>query len=606
MLIADADADHRSNSMIGPVIWAFLLFVGLSVAQFTRVNVTTIGDLNLAFNRADAVALEVFVATEIVIRLTSVVVDGKDKPIKLTCMTGLCFNVAQGGEATTVAFQNVRVVEGKFELFLEVLGPFNGTVSIASSSFSHLSGAVLDVQSASAVSVTNSNFSDSSLVLCAATARFMRLGSSSSRIQSVTLTGVRASNNTLCDSFVHVANVTNLVLSGCTFEQQTVNRSVIDAVGNSCLLSVDNSAFVQNVVRTKNIPAFYPLETGAAIRLDGSRNTANIRNSVFANCTATVGGALGSKTSSSFFNLTECRFLGNVARRDGGALHVHNVSISSCVFDENRAGDDGGAIFVASRAEIRDTRFLDGAVEAVGGVIATEVAAVQLFKVSITDNTVVGGVGVVFLPGVSSALLRDTCICNNGAASIDAIACNTASGVVNADAVSVFGPVANCTRSTSSAGMCIATTMCPRRAPVLRLPPISPISPSTSAITNTSALTSTAIPISTSSSTSSVTSVLMATMSVMSSSMPVFVAESDDSQLGIAIGAAVGGLVLLGIIGAVLFFVCRAKNSKPPTSAPSVAPANDNYGAVQLPLSDYEVGQLGNGDGDYGDGRLQM
>jgi predicted outer membrane repeat protein len=303
--------------------------------------------------------------------------------------------------------------------------------------------------------------------------------------------------------------------------------------------------------------------------------------------------------------LTECRFLGNVARRDGGAVHVYNVSISSCVFDENSAGDDGGAIFVFSRAVIRDTDFRGNvggflnasAGEAVGGVIATEVAVVQLFNVSITDNTVVGGgVGVVFLPGASSALLRDTCICNNGAASIDAIACNTASGVVIADAVSVLGPVANCTRSTSSAGMCIATTMCPRRAPVLRLPPIAQVSASssTSSVTNTSALTST----------SSVTSVT--TTSVVSSSVAVFAAESDDSQLGIAIGAAVGGLVLLGIIGAVLFFVCRAKNSKPPTSAASVAPANDNYGPVQLPLSDYEVGQLGNGDGEYGDGRLQM
>jgi hypothetical protein len=267
------------------------------------------------------------------------------------------------------------------------------------------------------------------------------------------------------------------------------------------------------------------------------------------------------------------------------------------VFDENRAGDDGGAIFVFSRAVIRDTDFRGNvggflnasAGEAVGGVIATEVAAVQLFSVSITDNTVVGGgVGVVFLAGVSNALLRDTCICNNGAASIDAIACNNASGMVNADAVSVFGPIANCNRSASRADMCITSTTCPRRAPVLSLPPIAQVSASssTSSVTNTSALTSTAISTSTSSSTSSVTSVLMTTTSVMSSSVPVFdrhAAESDDSQLGIAIGAAVGGLVLLGIIGAALFFFCRAKNSKPPTSVASVAPvaqATSNYGVL--------------------------
>jgi hypothetical protein len=60
-------------------------------------------------------------------------------------------------------------------------------------------------------------------------------------------------------------------------------------------------------------------------------------------------------------------------------------------------------------------------------------------------------------------------------------------------------------------------------------------------------------------------------------------AADDDSTLGIAIGAAVGGLVLLGIIGAVLFFVCRAKNKTPPTSVASVAsvaPPNSEYGVL--------------------------
>jgi hypothetical protein len=64
--------------------------------------------------------------------------------------------------------------------------------------------------------------------------------------------------------------------------------------------------------------------------------------------------------------------------------------------------------------------------------------------------------------------------------------------------------------------------------------------------------------------------------------------------------------VLLGIIGAVLFFVCRGKNSKPRATAVSQPPANGDCGVVQL-SPNYDIGQVGSGsDGDYGDGRLQM
>jgi hypothetical protein len=80
--------------------------------------------------------------------------------------------------------------------------------------------------------------------------------------------------------------------------------------------------------------------------------------------------------------------------------------------------------------------------------------------------------------------------------------------------------------------------------------------------------------------------------------------KSDDSTVGIAVGAAIGGLVLIGIVGAVLFFACRSKKPRE-SSAQMAAQEPSNYGAVQM--ENYAVGQLNaDANGDYGVGRVAL
>jgi hypothetical protein len=564
----------------GFFLFLFLLFVTLSSAQNTEVTVTSVEGFDIAVANQNATnLLEISIPSPIFIS-SSVTVDGKNKPIALTCTIGACFSVQGAAGQATVRFLNFRVLEGQFELFLSAFPAFNGTVSIESSSFSRLGESFLDVRGASTVSVTNSNFTDSSPTVCSAAKKnLLSLGAVSSRIQSVTLTGVRASRNELCDSFVSVSNVTRLVISSSVFEQQTVGDSVVIARGANCSISVDASAFVHNFVRAKG-SSNTAEERGAAIRLDGTDNIAHVRRSLFDNCTATNGGALGTTGATNVFNLTECQFRSNVARRDGGAVFASVVHIASCTFDENRAGDDGGVIFVGVIANIRDTDFrgnIGGSLNetgALGGVLVTDGASVQMSRVSITGNTMVGsGIGVVVLELTSSLNLTDTCICNN-TASVAPVVCNTNGGTVTTDSASVLGFVSNC-NGGASAKACGTSTVCPKRAPDLSFVGRSVGITNTSVLTNGGTSTTTtqtpttqgsSTPTTQGSSTLSTTrsAVSVSTSSTIAAGSNSIVAppESDDPTVGIAVGAAIGGLVLIGIVGvAAYFWRTKAKKS---------------------------------------------
>jgi predicted outer membrane repeat protein len=531
----------------------FLLFVTLSSAQ-TRVLVNTVEGFNIAVaqNVTTSLPLEIEIPSPINIS-SSVTVDGKNKQLSFTCNTGACFSVQGAAGQATVRFLNFRVFQGQFQLFLATVPAFNGRVSIESSSFSRLSESFLDVRGASTVSVTNSNFTDSSTFCSAALKNLMSLGSSNSRIQSVTLTGVRASNNELCDSFVSVGNVTSLVVSGSVFEQQTVDDSVIIARGRNGSMSVDTSVFVDNFGRTR-ATSNTTEERGTAIRLEGTDNVAHVRRSLFDNCTATSGGALATIGLSNVFNLTQCRFHSNVARRDGGAVIASVLYIASCVFDENRAGDDGGVIYVNVLAAITDTDFsgnVGGSLNetgALGGVLLTGSAVVEMSRVSVTGNTMVGpGIGVVVLNLAASSLnLTDTCICNN-TASVAPVVCNTLGNIVTTDSASVLGLVSNCTFGANSmTPKTCASTVCPKRAPDLSFIG-TPIGFTTNASLTTNGGTST-------------------TVAADSNSVAVS-PESDDPTVGIAVGAAIGGLVLIGIVGVTVYF-WRTKAKKSASAEP--------------------------------------
>lgn len=85
----------------------------------------------------------------------------------------------------------------------------------------------------------------------------------------------------------------------------------------------------------------------------------------------TRGGGLQA-TSNSRISVYDCRFVGNQASDDGGAVHVEGGTprFSRCVFLGNRAGDDGGAMRVgAATATISDCEFLENKAQGNGGSI---------------------------------------------------------------------------------------------------------------------------------------------------------------------------------------------------------------------------------------------
>lgn len=85
----------------------------------------------------------------------------------------------------------------------------------------------------------------------------------------------------------------------------------------------------------------------------------------------TRGGGLQA-VSGSRISVLDCRFVGNQASDDGGAVHVEGGApvFSRCIFSGNRAGDDGGAARMgATAAVISNCEFRDNEAQGDGGGI---------------------------------------------------------------------------------------------------------------------------------------------------------------------------------------------------------------------------------------------
>jgi predicted outer membrane repeat protein len=113
--------------------------------------------------------------------------------------------------------------------------------------------------------------------------------------------------------------------------------------------------------------------------LDSSRLTGlTIRGGL-----ADVGAALRLKHG--FFRLTDCVFTDNAAGEDGGAVYVHpdaTAHMDDCRFTGNRADDNGGAVYVSTGAgiELRRCAFGDNLADEEGGAIflaATALADIE-------------------------------------------------------------------------------------------------------------------------------------------------------------------------------------------------------------------------------------
>ena len=157
----------------------------------------------------------------------------------------------------------------------------------------------------------------------------------------------------------------NCTIDYCNFEKNYAEDNVHGHGGAIGILG--NTATIINSNFTKNTA----YEGGAIFGHEGSGNT-TINNVTFKQNEAyTDGGAINLQSSAVYINNT--RYYGNIAGGSGGAVYVGGIgttnSIHLSVFEDNIAGDHGGAIdWLASAGEIIDSNFTRNSADYGGAV----------------------------------------------------------------------------------------------------------------------------------------------------------------------------------------------------------------------------------------------
>jgi predicted outer membrane repeat protein len=195
----------------------------------------------------------------------------------------------------------------------------------------------------------------------------------------------------------------NCIIDHCYFNGNYIindtggHGGAVDIVGDDA--TIINSEFLNN-------GAFY----GGAIFAGNSSGNTNITNVTFDSNYASIdGGAIQIRGSSVLLNDT--RFYSNTAERSGGAIYVGGTGDSNkiyySVFDDNKAGDHGGAIdWVAKSGDI--------------------------FYSNFTNNEAIYG-GAIYLNGYSSysRIFNDIFINNTASKNGGAIDCNASNMGLN-------------------------------------------------------------------------------------------------------------------------------------------------------------------------------
>ena len=123
----------------------------------------------------------------------------------------------------------------------------------------------------------------------------------------------------------------------------------------------------------------YAMESGGALGFDTSNQKINIVNSDFENNTAKNGGAIYLNSKGQIEN---CRFINNIATHCGGAIYSNSkISIITSNFTQNIA-NNGGAGYINEEANIFDSNFMENIAEYGGAIYSKSQLTVNdsLFK----------------------------------------------------------------------------------------------------------------------------------------------------------------------------------------------------------------------------------
>ena len=146
-----------------------------------------------------------------------------------------------------------------------------------------------------------------------------------------------------------------LTIRNCTFSNNSAERE--GGASWSDRATVSDSSFLGNSA-----------DEGGAVYTD----SATIDLCTFEDNVATLGGAISADKSSRDLILRESTFRSNEAAKQGGALWMDaTTTIEYCVFEENHAGVQGGAIRKenGSPFQINASRFINNSSDFIGGAI---------------------------------------------------------------------------------------------------------------------------------------------------------------------------------------------------------------------------------------------
>ncbi|MFO0829560.1 MAG: right-handed parallel beta-helix repeat-containing protein [Phycisphaerales bacterium] len=161
-------------------------------------------------------------------------------------------------------------------------------------------------------------------------------------------------------------------ISGAVFQ---ANESVYPGSGGAVLASADLGITIDGCVFTNNFANKFQERTGGGAWFNGPLT---VRDSIFEQNQAWQGGAFRQQSGSTLVD--NCLFLYNDASGGGGAYlsdsgTLTTATVSNCRFEGNTANSEGGAIFPNLVTTVRDSTFVGNSAGA-GGALSAYVKAI--------------------------------------------------------------------------------------------------------------------------------------------------------------------------------------------------------------------------------------
>ena len=139
---------------------------------------------------------------------------------------------------------------------------------------------------------------------------------------------------------------------------------------------------------------------GAAAYINGENSTLQTTNVLFANNTATTGGAVYNNNGQ--FNSTNTQFVQNIAQENGGAAYLNgNSTITNTTFDQNISTQNGGALYIKTGENIITTSaFQNNNAQTNGGAIYNQNDQTTITDTTFQNNIAANQGGAIYNTGI--------------------------------------------------------------------------------------------------------------------------------------------------------------------------------------------------------------